>query len=348
MIKFLKKYSTVIFYVLFSCIGLLNFLEAVKFPGLIASYLFFSPTFFLGLILGLALVLKFLNLIQVQPILFRLFSLLAVATYATAMILGLAELNQYDNFVFSTYAIYYPQIGLLFVLSLIGTLINISNQIYKKYYRYFLFLLPLILIVIGSVFWTWPMDFFITLNKEDHFIEYLTAINFFLAAGSSAALVINQIKQKHWFNSFLLVLASCVLFFIAGEEISWGQRLLSYQVGDQLLETNRQTELTFHNSPGLREYIYQSYLALGIYGSISWILLRLNLKLKLIKFRTAKIVFVPWSLSLFFFQNLFYNLSQEYGHIKFFVWSETSELLLSLGILIHLIQQYARRTSLKS
>ena len=170
MIKILKKYAAVIFYLFFLCVGLLNFLEAVKFPGFIASYMYFGPSFFLVIGLGLALALKLLNLVKAKKVLFKLFTLLTVASYGTAMILGLAELNQYDNFVFSTYGIYYPQIGLLFVWSLLGTLINISDRVYKKYYRYFLFLLNLFFIFLASVFFFFLMDFFIKLNKEDHFV----------------------------------------------------------------------------------------------------------------------------------------------------------------------------------
>jgi len=77
-------------------------------------------------------------------------------------------------------------------------------------------------------------------------------------------------KQK-LFAIFLIVYAGA-LFFIAGEEISWGQRLLKFDTPEELKEVNYQDEFTLHNIDTFAAYIWQTYVLLGIYGSVSWLI----------------------------------------------------------------------------
>lgn len=76
--------------------------------------------------------------------------------------------------------------------------------------------------------------------QEDRFVEWLT-VTTFLAAGVlrlSAA-----IRARRPFD--FLVGLFCL--FVAGEEMSWGQRLLGYTPPPAFLEHNSQQELTVHN-----------------------------------------------------------------------------------------------------
>ncbi|MDA9714920.1 hypothetical protein N9V04_00785, partial [Bacteroidota bacterium] len=53
-------------------------------------------------------------------------------------------------------------------------------------------------------------------------------------------------KIHHWLSYGLLML-SIVFFLIAGEEISWGQRIFDLATPDYLSSVNEQDELNFHN-----------------------------------------------------------------------------------------------------
>lgn len=76
--------------------------------------------------------------------------------------------------------------------------------------------------------------------QEDRFIEWWT-VTLFAGAGFLALRL--AWRKRRLFDA--LVGAFCV--FVAGEEFSWGQRLLGITPPDAFLEHNRQQELTIHN-----------------------------------------------------------------------------------------------------
>ena len=78
------------------------------------------------------------------------------------------------------------------------------------------------------------------LLQEDRFVEWLTVALF--AAAACFALQ-RALRERRVFDG--LVGAFCV--FVAGEEFSWGQRLLGITPPAPFLEHNRQQELTLHN-----------------------------------------------------------------------------------------------------
>lgn len=83
-------------------------------------------------------------------------------------------------------------------------------------------------------------DTVIAWGKEDSFFEWLTAIFYF----AGAVLLLLSFKKNR--NIFLLLL-SLVLFFGAGEEISWGQRVFGFATPDEINKINVQHEFNIHN-----------------------------------------------------------------------------------------------------
>ena len=77
-------------------------------------------------------------------------------------------------------------------------------------------------------------------GKEDSFFEWLTSLFYFIA---SILLVLTFKKNR---NIFLLLLAM-VLFFGAGEEIDWGQRIFSFATPEEINKINVQHEFNIHN-----------------------------------------------------------------------------------------------------
>jgi type II secretory pathway pseudopilin PulG len=76
--------------------------------------------------------------------------------------------------------------------------------------------------------------------QEDHFIEWWT-VGLFAAAG--IARIRYSLPGRRIFD--LLVAAFCI--FVAGEEFSWGQRLVGFTPPDYFLEHNTQQEFSLHN-----------------------------------------------------------------------------------------------------
>jgi hypothetical protein len=90
--------------------------------------------------------------------------------------------------------------------------------------------------VYGTLFWT-----------EDHFIEQMTFV--VLAALGGLCLV----RAKSFYRLHGSVFAgACAVYgaiflFGAGEEISWGQRMLGIETPEWFAERNRQEEMNLHN-----------------------------------------------------------------------------------------------------
>ena len=87
---------------------------------------------------------------------------------------------------------------------------------------------------------TWSM-----VAQEDGPIEWATFVAFVMAAGW-LAIVVRKIRPSWWFQGACFLLAAFCLV-VAGEEISWGQRVLGFKPPDVFLERNFQQELNLHN-----------------------------------------------------------------------------------------------------
>jgi hypothetical protein len=86
--------------------------------------------------------------------------------------------------------------------------------------------------------------------KEDGVIESVTAILFFVSAIGFCIVLVKSgfLKQRGTKSAYLMTLAWCLLMFVfAGEEISWGQRLIGFSTPEPLKEVNLQGEFTIHN-----------------------------------------------------------------------------------------------------
>ena len=116
----------------------------------------------------------------------------------------------------------------------------------KSYIKEFLFLksywlaLPFIILVCYTVFHFASPEWVISMAKEDSFFEWLT---FLCLCGAT---VFYYLSFKRYKNFFLLVLA-LAMFFGAGEEISWGQRIFGFSTPESIKQLNTQGEFTIHN-----------------------------------------------------------------------------------------------------
>ena len=106
----------------------------------------------------------------------------------------------------------------------------------KSYY----FLLPFVILISYLIYHFASPETAIFLGKEDHFFEWLTALGL-LGTG-----IYFFLSFKKYRNFYFLLLA-VVMFFGAGEEISWGQRILGYNTPESMKQANVQGEFTIHN-----------------------------------------------------------------------------------------------------
>ena len=91
------------------------------------------------------------------------------------------------------------------------------------------------------------------LLKEDGWIENLTAISLFLA---SFLLFATARIERNSVRRCVYVLGGLAMMFGAGEEISWGQRIIGFATPDILLDFNSQKEFNIHNIYSSRSDYY--------------------------------------------------------------------------------------------
>lgn len=135
-----------------------------------------------------------------------------------------------------------------FIFPLIGILIYDCVKKNNQNTHYSILLLSLILPILVLI--SFSNYYFVAFFQEDFIGEWATAF-FFIAAGVTfgklAWRAIGGRRTTRILDAFVLFSWSAVSFFIAGEETSWGQRLLGYKPANFFLENNYQQEFNIHN-----------------------------------------------------------------------------------------------------
>lgn len=107
-------------------------------------------------------------------------------------------------------------------------------------------LAPLAALALAGIgHYRFPDRYFLAL-QEDRFAEWLTFWSFAAAAicfGLASLRCRRHRSRTVWF--LVLMAVSCL--FIAGEEVSWGQRVLGFSSPEYFLEENFQQEVNVHN-----------------------------------------------------------------------------------------------------
>lgn len=210
-----------------------------------------------------------------------------------------------------------------------------------------------IVVVIGvKLFAPDLYDFWVT---EDSVFEWLQFVAYALAVVVSALTSRELLKARERLLGLLYVGLTLMLFFVAGEEVSWGQRIFGLENPEFFETYNIQKEITWHNLPAVQRRAHIAYILIGLYGALMWLPVAL---LRLRRFRVIDGVVPAWYLSSSF---LFVALLQttlayvvpraavafdiEWLKIGvFFVGrdQELAELFLSLGFLLFVLDGYRK------
>ena len=100
---------------------------------------------------------------------------------------------------------------------------------------------------------------FVSLAREDGVIENTQVIVLVFASLISARIswVLHSQNEKRW--ALVYALMCLAIVFVAGEEISWGQRMFGVETPEWFKENNRQDETTIHNLKELFPVVTQLY-----------------------------------------------------------------------------------------
>lgn len=183
-----------------------------------------------------------------------------------------------------------------------------------------------------------PFDIFKILSQEDHLIENIQVVVLLLAALWALLFSRSLFKKKIKTHAFIFGLTALTLIMVAGDEISWGQRIFNFQTPKQVAPYNTQRETTIHNLSFFEKSVSTGYILLGLYGTVSWII---QSRFKNLKKQPFYFYIPPWFSSAYYFIGFLYNFYTRINanhHLG--IWSEFSELMLYTGIMFTMYYLY--------
>ncbi len=104
-----------------------------------------------------------------------------------------------------------------------------------------------ILLALGFIFFYTDKPQFDEYVKEDGLVEWITVLG--LLSGSIVCFrrFMKLFRQKSRWFLFITFFLALFLFFAAGEEISWGQRVIGIETPEYFQKNNAQQETNLHN-----------------------------------------------------------------------------------------------------
>lgn len=262
---------------------------------------------------------------QYRKIYAALTILLIVATCIGLMV----TLLTYQNFIYSKTFIRIEVLSYFVAISIPVWFIQNSNEFLSKKIRIIFTLAPFVYSIVIGFFHLLPNNLLFNLSLEDSFIENLQVTSLIIGGFGGILVGLNLLKKRIKSGSIIFI-GGLILMFIAGEEISWGQRIFDF-VNHQLQSVNIQNETNIHNLRSIHFGIPLAYSVIGFFGSVGSVVIN---HLKLFSKDHRKYLVPEVYLFFFFFIPFLYNITTlEYGPL-----TEASELLLYTGVSLFLIQ----------
>ncbi len=184
----------------------------------------------------------------------------------------------------------------------------------------FIYILPFGRDIIGISWFDW-------LRSEDGPLEWIQFIEY--AVSSLLALLIYlKRKRKRDIDSIIWLLIAFLSFVIAGEEISWGERITGIGISS-ISSINVQGETNFHNLPFFHNYLLDPIFEISCIF-LGWFGWRRFKRIKALPNKDLSLYFLSVALFYFYFDVSWASTTQQIRNDQ-----EIFEFLLSTGIFIH-------------
>lgn len=249
----------------------------------------------------------------------------------------------YSNFVF-THTHFDPNALILLSFFVCATaLVTIQKRDVSKNATYLIALLSVLLLHIPLMAW-YNYPFYNSLSGEDKVFEW---IQFGLFQGG--AIILGLLSYRVWgyrqttIAQFLFVysvIGALGYFLIAGEEISWGQRIFDFDTPKEYIDYNSQGEFNLHNNEKIFNKIYLVYGSVGLYTLISALIYEAFKKsVKGFKARALSLFAFRWYHGLYFIPTIIYVAYRVYYQTSAYdIWEESTEVLFAAGMLAYAVQ----------
>ena len=184
----------------------------------------------------------------------------------------------------------------------------------------FVYILPYGRDVIGISWFDW-------LRSEDGPLEWIQFIEYAISS-ILALLIYVRTKRKKNINSIIWLLIAFLSFVIAGEEISWGERITGIGI-NSISDINVQGETNFHNLPFFHNYLLDPIFEISCIF-LGWFGWRKFKNIKALPSKDLSLYFLFVALFYFYFDISWASTTQQIRNDQ-----EIFEFLLSTGIFLH-------------
>lgn len=332
--KSLPFYFTILSIIFFIFLSI----ELISNPNTIQKYFYIPSSTLIILVCIITVYSRLKNVRLISTFLYKLVFLLFPITLFVSVSLSIIDFFTPANFIFSRFGLNYDRLFFISLLLLIFLLLYQSNTFFKKNYTKLILIFEILFLSVLGVISTWPFDRFLQIVKEDNVIEYLQFFTL-LSGGIISFLFANLLwHRKKKIFSFIFIFVAIGLLAVAGDEVSWGQRIIGLETPTKIKELNYQNEMGFHNTIYIDGFVPFIYMLAGAYGTFMHFL-----KDKLSKTLSQDItsLFIPpGHLALFFLLPFLYNLYSLGWEHNFGRWSEVAELYLDLGVTIFISENF--------
>ena len=206
--------------------------------------------------------------------------------------------------------------------------VNLFPLYYLIFIYCFIYILPYGKLIIGVSWFDW-------LRSEDGPLEWMQFIEYAFSS-LLAFLVFFRLKKKIAANAIIWFLIACLSFLVAGEEISWGERITGIGI-DSIANINIQGETNFHNLPFFHNYLLDPVFEISCIF-LGWFGWRKFNKINAFPRKDLSLFFLFVALFYFYFDISWASTTEQIRNDQ-----EIFEFLLSTGILLHCWNSFKSR-----
>ena len=197
------------------------------------------------------------------------------------------------------------------------------------------YLLSISILLIGKP------EIYKNLFSFEQIVEWIQFYFYLIAAAIGFITYLRLRKKSLKKHQVLVLLFSLGCFFIAGEEINWGQLVMDSPAPDIFQRLNTQAQTNIHNLEVIQDKVHLIFIVIGLYGGLSWMLKRFIEKNDYREF-----LFVDRLYALYFIPVSFFYFYLDYiNPLNIFVignHQEVFETLLSLGFFLVSLSNYQK------
>ena len=178
------------------------------------------------------------------------------------------------------------------------------------------------------------LSWFDWLRSEDGPLEWLQFFEYVSSSFLALFIYIRQ-KNKKEINSLIWLMIAILSLVIAGEEISWGERITGIGI-TTISNLNVQGETNFHNLPFFHNYLLDPVFEISCIF-LGWFGWRKFKKIDAFPSKELSLYFLFVALFYFYFDISWASTTEQIRNDQ-----EIFELLLSSGIFIHCFKNFSK------